>query len=67
MIGAAVHFVTIPVWGALSDKFGRRPIDLLGAIGVGVWAFVFFLLVDTGNWPLTVLAVVGGLLFHGAM
>jgi MFS family permease len=53
--------------GALSDKFGRRPIYLLGAIGVGVWAFVFIFLVDTGNWPLTVLAVVGGLLFHGAM
>ena len=67
LIGAAVHFLTIPVWGALSDKFGRRPIYLLGAIGVGVWAFVFIFLVDTGNWPLTVLAVVGGLLFHGAM
>ena len=30
-------------------------------------AFVFIFLVDTGNWPLTVPAVVGGLLFHGAM
>ncbi len=67
LIGAAVHFMTIPVWGALSDKFGRRPIYLLGAIGVGVWAFVFIFLIDTGNWPLTVIAVVGGLLFHGAM
>ena len=28
---------------------------------------MFIFLVDTGNWPLTVLAVVGGLLFHGAM
>ena len=67
LIGAAVHFVTIPMRGALSDKFGRRPIYLFGAIGVGVWAFAFIFLVDTGNWPLTVLAVVGGLLFHGAM
>ena len=60
LIGAAVHFVTIPIWGALSDKFGRRPIYLFGAIGVGVWAFAFIFLIDTGSFPLTVLAVVGG-------
>jgi metabolite-proton symporter len=67
LIGAAVHLVTIPIWGALSDRFGRRPIYLLGAVGVGVWAFVFFFLIDTESFGLTVLAVVGGLLFHGAM
>jgi metabolite-proton symporter len=67
LISAAVHVVTIPVWGALSDRFGRKPIYLVGAVGVGVWAFVFIALVDTGNFPLTVLAVAGGLVFHGAM
>jgi len=67
LIGAAVHVVVIPVWGALSDRFGRKPIYLLGAAGVGVWAFVFFALVDTGNFGLTVLAVTGGLVFHAAM
>jgi MFS family permease len=67
LIGAAVHLVTIPIWGALSDRFGRKPIYLLGAVGVGVWAFVFIALVNTGNFGLTVLAVVGGLVFHGAM
>jgi len=67
LIGAAVHLITIPIWGALSDRFGRRPIYLLGAVGVGVWAFVFIALIDTENFGLTVLAIVGGLLFHGAM
>ena len=67
LIGAAVHFVTIPIWGALSDRFGRRPIYLFGAVGVAVWAFVFIFLIDTESFPLTVVAVVGGLLFHGAM
>ena len=42
LIGAAVHIVTIPMWGALSDRLGRSPVYLLGAVGVGVWAFVFF-------------------------
>jgi metabolite-proton symporter len=67
MIGAFVHLVTIPVWGALSDRYGRKPIYLLGAAGVGVWAFVFIALLDTGNFALTTLAVIGGLVFHGAM
>ena len=67
LIGAAVHLVTIPVWGRLSDRYGRRSLYLVGATGVGVWAFAFIALVDTGSFPLIVLAVVGGLLFHGAM
>ena len=67
LIGAAVHFVTIPMWGALSDKFGRKPLYLFGAVGVAVWSFVFIFLIDTKSFPLTVVAVVGGLLFHGAM
>ncbi|WP_232668536.1 MFS transporter [Pseudonocardia sp. TRM90224] len=67
LIGAAVHLATIPVWGALSDRYGRRPIYLIGAVGVGLWAFAFIALIDTRSFPLTVLAVVGGLVFHGAM
>ncbi|MCE0764447.1 MHS family MFS transporter [Pseudonocardia kujensis] len=67
LIGAAVHVVTIPLWGLVSDRIGRRPVYLLGAVGVGVWAFVFFALLDTQSFGLTVLAVVGGLVFHGAM
>ncbi|GIH26778.1 MFS transporter [Acrocarpospora phusangensis] len=67
LIGSAVHFVTIPLWGALSDRLGRRPVYLLGAAGVGIWAFVFFPLIDTTSFALTTLAVTVGLVFHGAM
>ncbi|GAA4682115.1 MFS transporter [Pseudonocardia yuanmonensis] len=67
LIGAAVHVVTIPLWGLVSDRIGRRPVYLLGAVGVGAWAFAFFALLDTQSFGLTVLAVVGGLIFHGAM
>jgi MFS family permease len=67
LIGTAVHLVVIPIWGALSDRFGRKPIYLLGAAGVGIWAFVFIALIDTGNFALTALAVIGGLVFHAAM
>ncbi|MEV0998302.1 MFS transporter [Nonomuraea sp. NPDC050202] len=67
LISSGIHFVTIPVWGALSDRVGRRPIYLAGAAGIGVWIFAFFPLVDTGNFLAITLAVTVGLLFHGMM
>lgn len=67
LIGSAVHFVTIPLWGALSDRLGRRPVTQIGAIGMVGWAFAFFALLDTKSFPVIALAVTVGLLFHGAM
>ncbi|MFI0779926.1 MFS transporter [Streptomyces sp. NPDC021212] len=67
LIASAVHFATIPAWGALSDRIGRRPVYLLGAVGVGAWAFPFFALIDTESFGALLLAVTVGLVFHGAM
>ncbi|MEU4836320.1 MFS transporter [Streptosporangium sp. NPDC023615] len=67
LIGSAVHFVSIPMWGALSDRLGRRPVYLLGAAGVGLWSFAFFPLIDTRNFAAVTLAVTVGLILHGAM
>ncbi|KUJ68132.1 MFS transporter [Streptomyces albus subsp. albus] len=67
LIASAVHFAVIPAWGALSDRIGRRPVYLLGAAGVGLWAFPFFALLDTAEFGWMVLAVTVGLFFHGAM
>ncbi|MFF3397526.1 MFS transporter [Streptomyces sp. NPDC002659] len=67
LIASAVHFAVIPAWGALSDRIGRRPVYLIGAIGVGAWMFPFFSLIDTGSFGNLLLAVTVGLVFHGAM
>jgi MFS family permease len=67
LIASAIEFVAIPAWGALSDRVGRRPVYLFGAIGIAVWGYVFFALLDTRSFVLTTLAVTVGLLFHGAM
>jgi metabolite-proton symporter len=67
LIGSAFHFVTIPLWGALSDRVGRRPVYLFGAIGVGAWSFAFFPLLATKSSGLIVLATTVGLILHGAM
>ncbi|QOV40334.1 MHS family MFS transporter [Streptomyces ferrugineus] len=67
LIASAVHFAVIPGWGALSDRIGRRPVYLVGAIGVGLWMFPFFWLIDTGGFGSLLLAVTVGLVLHGAM
>ncbi|MFB7471177.1 MFS transporter [Kitasatospora sp. NPDC056184] len=67
LIASAVQFALIPLFGALSDRVGRKPVYLVGAVGVGVWAFVFFGMVDTASFGSLVLAVTVGLVFHSAM
>lgn len=67
LIAAVIHFATIPAWGALSDRLGRRPVYLFGALGTGAWAFAFFGLLDTGSFLLMTLAITVGLVLHGAM
>ena len=67
LIAAACQTVFIPLCGGLSDRFGRRPVYLVGAVGAAIWTFVFFALLDTGSFPLIVLAAVVALLLHAAM
>ncbi|MCW2826851.1 MAG: transporter [Marmoricola sp.] len=67
LIGAAFQFFLIPAVGAISDKVGRRPLYLAGAVGVGIWGFVFFGLLDSNSSGKVLLAVVVGLFFHSLM
>jgi metabolite-proton symporter len=67
LIAAAAQVLLIPWFGALSDRFGRRPVYLFGAVGAGIWVFVFFAMLNTGSFALIVLAAVIALFFHAAM
>ncbi len=67
LVAAAVQVFLIPWFGHLSDRFGRRPVYLFGAVGAAVWVFVFFALLDTGSFLLILLATVVSLVFHAAM
>ena len=68
LLAGALELVTIPLFGALSDRLGRRPVYLFGAAFAGLFAFPFFWLLDTRQPVLIWLAVILGLNFgHGAM
>ncbi|MFJ8951171.1 MFS transporter [Streptomyces sp. NPDC102381] len=49
IVGMLVDSAMMVVFGRLSDKVGRRPVYLGGAIGMLLWAAPFFLLMDTGQ------------------
>lgn len=68
MVAAAANIVTIPLWGALSDRVGRRPVFLGGAMFMAVFAAPFFWLVGTGSPGLISLALMIMLgVAHGAV
>jgi metabolite-proton symporter len=67
LIGSAVQFVVIPLIGAVSDRIGRRPLYLTGAVGLAIWSYVFFGLLDSRSEPKIILAVLVGLLLHALM
>ncbi|WP_208867428.1 MFS transporter [Streptomyces himastatinicus] len=49
VVGMLAESFTMPMWGALSDRVGRRPVYLGGAIAMIVWAYPFFLMFDSRN------------------
>jgi metabolite-proton symporter len=59
-IAAALGLISVPLWGWLSDRVGRKPLYLAGAIVTTLWAFPFFGLMDTKSPVLIALAVVIG-------
>jgi MFS family permease len=67
LIAAAVQFFAIPLFALLSDRIGRRPVYAFGALGLAAWIFVFFPMLGSGDDLYIVLAIVVGLVLHGAM
>lgn len=62
---ALASFFTAPVWGYLSDKFGRKQLILIGLIGFSL-SFVLFSIFIDHLWMLYGSRIVGGL-FSGAL
>jgi MHS family shikimate/dehydroshikimate transporter-like MFS transporter len=68
LIAAAIETFTIPAFGALSDRVGRRPVYIFGAVFSALMSFPLFMLLGTKNPQLGWIAIVLGLAVgHAAM
>ena len=57
VIYSVVVILLQPVYGALSDRIGRRPINIFSVVFSAAFAFPYFLLIDTGQTALIWLAL----------
>ena len=64
VVGNILAVIIIPFVGDLSDKIGRRPLIIVGAIGSGLLSFVYLYAIGTKNIPL---AIAMSLLMWGAV
>ena len=64
MIQSLISMGTIPLFGHLSDRIGRRKTTMVGCLVMMVFPFVYFALLDTRQTGLVFLAIVLGLPLH---
>ncbi|WP_427135134.1 MFS transporter [Pseudarthrobacter sp. S9] len=67
LIGSAFQLVLIPAAGALTDRFNRRLVYGIAAVGTAVYIPLFFLMVQGKSVLLLIVGVVIGLAFHAFM
>ncbi|MGI8718293.1 MAG: MFS transporter, partial [Lapillicoccus sp.] len=64
LVAAALGLVTVPLFGHLSDRFGRRTMYGTGIVCTALYAFPYFGLLNTKASGLVLLAIVLSLVFH---
>jgi MFS family permease len=67
LAGSAIQLIAIPFFGSLSDRLGRRPVYLGGALFLAVFSFPFFWLLELRQPAFVMAAVIIGLIAHAAM
>jgi metabolite-proton symporter len=64
LAAAMLSFVSIPLFGHLSDHIGRKNMYMIGAVATGVFGFIYFGMLNTGSETVIFLAVVLSLVPH---
>ncbi|HVI20288.1 MAG TPA: MFS transporter [Gaiellales bacterium] len=67
MVAGATQVATIPFFGGLSDRIGRRKLYLVGTVLMALWAFPLFWLIGTGSVALVLLSLLIGFTIHATM
>jgi metabolite-proton symporter len=64
LIAASIALLTMPLFGRLSDKVGRRRLYGTGIVLMAVFAFPYFGLLNTKSAGLVLLAIIISLILH---
>jgi len=67
LVASVLSFVSIPLFGHISDRIGRKKMYMIGAVVCGVFGFIYFGLLNTGSLTLIFLAIVLSLIPHDMM
>jgi MFS family permease len=67
VLGNIVAVVVIPMVGTLSDRIGRRPPIIVGALGAGLLSFAYLYAISIKNVPLaiTISLLMWGIVYQG--
>jgi metabolite-proton symporter len=64
LAASVVSFFSIPLFGHLSDRIGRKNMYMIGAIVTGIYGFIYFGMINTGIASVIFLAIVLSLIPH---
>jgi len=67
LTASLLSFFSIPFFGHLSDRIGRKKVYMMGAVATGLFGFVYFGLLNTGSMVAIFLAIVLSLIPHDMM
>jgi metabolite-proton symporter len=64
LAASLLSFISIPLFGHLSDQIGRKNMYMIGAAVTGVFGFIYFAMLNTGSEPIIFFAVILSLIPH---
>jgi MFS family permease len=67
LVASCVSFISIPLFGHISDRIGRKKMYLIGAAACGLFGFLYFGMLDTAIPSAVFIAIVLSLIPHDMM
>ncbi len=67
LVASSVSFISIPLFGHISDRIGRKNMYLIGTAACGLFGFLYFGILDTAIPSAVFIAIVLSLIPHDMM
>ncbi|MBV8494483.1 MAG: MHS family MFS transporter [Alphaproteobacteria bacterium] len=67
IVAGLISFISIPLAGAASDRFGRKRVYIIGSLLTGIYGFIYFGLLNSLVPALIVIAIIVSFIPHDIM